>query len=443
MKFQSSTSPRSARSSSTRAPGYRHPYRDPVVEQRSGLATATFTNETASGWQTATFSSPVALTAGTTYTASYHTNAGRYSTTSNGSPTRDERIADRAGERLVRAATASSPMAAPACSRPSPHRSNYWVDVVFNPSAAALKLTVTRHRARGDNHDDHRNLYRRHQRDHRDRLDRAGRPDELSPSERRAHGNPVPVVRQRLILPADGLRQRRRPDAAGQGQPDESGIVSPGQPVREPVPFAGGRRAQHLAELLLTSEKAGRRRGYRTALPRRRRAPPRRRSRYGAPRPRLRGGGRGGVGLAADPDGPGGRPQGRPHPPVLREPYRSRRRLPALAHLRNGNWVVVTAPTGTGRPAARRVRPQGRPARTVPARRGGLLRRLGRRDAAAAPAGPPPHAGRSPAVSGSCGSYPRDPAPAPAVLGRDRGGAALYAVGLAVRCSPSSSSTGC
>ena len=42
------------------------------------LATATFTNETASGWQQVNFSSPVAITAGTTYVASYHTN-GDYS----------------------------------------------------------------------------------------------------------------------------------------------------------------------------------------------------------------------------------------------------------------------------------------------------------------------------------------------------------------------------
>ena len=38
------------------------------------LATATFTNETASGWQQVNFSNPVAITAGTTYVASYHTN---------------------------------------------------------------------------------------------------------------------------------------------------------------------------------------------------------------------------------------------------------------------------------------------------------------------------------------------------------------------------------
>ena len=43
------------------------------------LASATFTNETASGWQQVTFSSPVAITANTTYVASYHTSTGHYS----------------------------------------------------------------------------------------------------------------------------------------------------------------------------------------------------------------------------------------------------------------------------------------------------------------------------------------------------------------------------
>ena len=46
------------------------------------LATATFTNETASGWQTVTFSNPVAIDAGTTYVASYHSN-GHYTATGN------------------------------------------------------------------------------------------------------------------------------------------------------------------------------------------------------------------------------------------------------------------------------------------------------------------------------------------------------------------------
>src|SRR5262249_23747187 len=47
------------------------------------LASATFTNETASGWQQVDFASPINVTAGTTYVASYHTDAGHYSATSN------------------------------------------------------------------------------------------------------------------------------------------------------------------------------------------------------------------------------------------------------------------------------------------------------------------------------------------------------------------------
>ena len=45
------------------------------------LATATFTNETASGWQQVNFSTPITIAAGTTYVASYHTNVGRYAAT--------------------------------------------------------------------------------------------------------------------------------------------------------------------------------------------------------------------------------------------------------------------------------------------------------------------------------------------------------------------------
>ncbi|HWS44719.1 MAG TPA: DUF4082 domain-containing protein [Acidimicrobiia bacterium] len=48
------------------------------------LATATFTGETASGWQTVTFSTRVAVTAGTTYIASYHLTAGHYAATHQG-----------------------------------------------------------------------------------------------------------------------------------------------------------------------------------------------------------------------------------------------------------------------------------------------------------------------------------------------------------------------
>ena len=43
------------------------------------LASGTFTNETATGWQKLTFSTPVSITAGTTYIASYYAPRGHYS----------------------------------------------------------------------------------------------------------------------------------------------------------------------------------------------------------------------------------------------------------------------------------------------------------------------------------------------------------------------------
>jgi hypothetical protein len=46
------------------------------------LATGTFGTETASGWQTLTFATPVAVTAGTAYVVSYHAPSGNYSANS-------------------------------------------------------------------------------------------------------------------------------------------------------------------------------------------------------------------------------------------------------------------------------------------------------------------------------------------------------------------------
>src|SRR5262249_58946176 len=45
----------------------------------TNLATANFTGETASGWQHVTFTSPVAIVAGTVYVASYFAPNGHYS----------------------------------------------------------------------------------------------------------------------------------------------------------------------------------------------------------------------------------------------------------------------------------------------------------------------------------------------------------------------------
>ena len=64
------------------------------------LATGTFSGETASGWQELDFSTPVPVTAGTTYVASYHTNTGHYAShLERAGVGGDERAADGAGQR--------------------------------------------------------------------------------------------------------------------------------------------------------------------------------------------------------------------------------------------------------------------------------------------------------------------------------------------------------
>ena len=97
------------------------------------LATATFTNETASGWQSVTFSNPVTLTPNATYVASYHTNVGHYSVspdyfTSNVTSGPLTALANGNG-----VYTYSSNRAFPTNTFSG---ENYWVDVMFNPSTA-------------------------------------------------------------------------------------------------------------------------------------------------------------------------------------------------------------------------------------------------------------------------------------------------------------------
>jgi hypothetical protein len=95
------------------------------------LATATFTNETASGWQQVNFSQPVAITAGTTYVASYHTS-GNYSDTSGyftTAYTYGELTALANGGVFAYGTGSIFPTG-------SFNASNYWVDVVFNGSSS-------------------------------------------------------------------------------------------------------------------------------------------------------------------------------------------------------------------------------------------------------------------------------------------------------------------
>jgi hypothetical protein len=103
------------------------------------LATATFTNETASGWQQVNFSNPVAITAGTTYIASYHTNTGEYSDDGNYFATA------YSNGNLTALASGSSGgdgvytySSSPAFPNNSYNASNYWVDVVFDANAPVV-----------------------------------------------------------------------------------------------------------------------------------------------------------------------------------------------------------------------------------------------------------------------------------------------------------------
>ncbi len=97
------------------------------------LATLTFSGETASGWQTAYFSSPVTLTPGATYTASYHTNTGGYSTTTNyftSNVTNGPLTALGSGNGVYTYGSASL------FPTSTFQATNYWVDVMFNPGTS-------------------------------------------------------------------------------------------------------------------------------------------------------------------------------------------------------------------------------------------------------------------------------------------------------------------
>ena len=98
------------------------------------LATVTFTNETASGWQQMALPTPVAITANTTYVASYHTNVGYYSANSAyfssagfaNPPLRALSNSESGGNGVYRyGATSAFP-------NQTWNSTNYWVDVVFS-----------------------------------------------------------------------------------------------------------------------------------------------------------------------------------------------------------------------------------------------------------------------------------------------------------------------
>jgi hypothetical protein len=102
----------------------------------ANLGTVTFTGETASGWQQQSFAAPVAITANTTYVASYFAPVGRYSATNNGLASAVDNAPLHA---LASGASGGNGVYKYSATSTFPDQTfqatNYWVDVVFVPSA--------------------------------------------------------------------------------------------------------------------------------------------------------------------------------------------------------------------------------------------------------------------------------------------------------------------
>ena len=109
------------------------------------LAQATFTAESGTGWQQVSFAAPVAVVAGTTYVASYHTNTGHYAVDPG---------------YFVDHGYTNAPLSAPGGDTATPNGlftysptptfptgsfngNNYWVDVTFSSQPQPVSVTVS------------------------------------------------------------------------------------------------------------------------------------------------------------------------------------------------------------------------------------------------------------------------------------------------------------
>ena len=108
------------------------------------LGSATFTSETASGWQQVTFPTPIQVTAGTTYIASYHTTTGHYAFDHNYFQVGVDYVPLHAlssgssggnGVYVYSGGTAYPSL--------SYNASNYWVDVVYTPRDTSAPPLIT------------------------------------------------------------------------------------------------------------------------------------------------------------------------------------------------------------------------------------------------------------------------------------------------------------
>jgi methionine-rich copper-binding protein CopC len=114
------------------------------------LASGTFSNESTEGWEELDFSTPVSITAGTTYVASYHTSTGHYADTSGGlasAVTNGPLTALANGGVYAYGSAGTFPSS-------SYGKSNYWVEPLYSdpnpptvtttaPSSSATSVPVT------------------------------------------------------------------------------------------------------------------------------------------------------------------------------------------------------------------------------------------------------------------------------------------------------------
>ncbi len=218
------------------------------------LATATFTGESASGWQQVQFATPVAITAGTTYVASYSAPNGRYATTENyfGTATANGPLTALADG--TSGANGVYTYGAGAFPTSGFRSSNYWVDVVFATTTAAdtTKPTLT---------------------------DRQPAPGATGVASLDAGHRHVQRAGHRVLGPVHpaGQRQRRRPRNSPRTTP---------QPSERPSPRARARRVGDVHRLRLRSHRPGRQHDGpgRLELHHRRRPAGRRRPRPPSPR---------------------------------------------------------------------------------------------------------------------------------------------------------------
>ena len=113
------------------------------------LASATFTSETASGWQQVNFSTPVQISPNTTYVVGYLAPKGHYSADSyyfySPSPTGPKTLNSPPLHAVPASATTSNGLYSYATTSTFPtstyNGTNYWVDPVFSPAAPPGQVT--------------------------------------------------------------------------------------------------------------------------------------------------------------------------------------------------------------------------------------------------------------------------------------------------------------